>query len=91
MDGGANSAENMIEHGIIKRFFVFEIVVEQGLVHAGRPGDSVSARSGNSFLRKFAHRRLQDRCPALFGAASRAHAGFCCDRHLLTNYLVNII
>src|SRR6266704_2873132 len=64
VDGGANSAENMIEHGIIKRFFVFEIVIEQGLVHAGRPSDGISARPGNAFLRKFAHRRLQDRRPA---------------------------
>ncbi len=81
MNGRANSAKNLIEHSRVNRVLILEVVVEQGLIDACRLGDGIGARSGHAFLGKFAHRCLQDRRAALFGAAAGTKAGFGSGRH----------
>jgi hypothetical protein len=74
VDGGAHSAKHLVEHGAVHGFFVFEVVVEQGLVHAGGTRDGVGAGAGHPFLGKFTDGRFQDGGAAFFGAAAGAKA-----------------
>ena len=70
------SAEDVIEDRAVKRFFVLEVVIQQGLVDSGGARDGVGARPGYAFAGEFTDRSLQDGGPAFFGASAGAQARF---------------
>src|SRR6185437_16695395 len=88
MYGGAQTGKYFVEHRLIKRFFVFEVVIKQRLIDSGRTSDRLRARAGDAFSREFAYCGLQDRGPTLFRAPARSKPSFGDVSHLLTNQLV---
>src|SRR5579864_2199077 len=88
VDCGSNSGKDFVQHRLIKRFLVFEVVIEQRLVDSRGTRNRICARCGNPFARKFPDRGFQNSGPALFGLAASAETGFRDCVHMLTNQLV---
>src|SRR5262249_25413186 len=68
-------AENVVEHGAIKRLFVLEVVIKQSLVHMRAAGNGVGTRSGDPFPSKFLRSGVQNGSAAFFRLSPRTKAG----------------
>src|SRR6478735_937103 len=49
-DSLMEAGKNLVQRRGIKTFFIFEVVIEQGLVDSGSAGNFIGARSGNAFM-----------------------------------------
>src|SRR5581483_1586254 len=79
VNSSSHPAENLIKNSLIEGFFVFEVVIEQCLVYAGEPRNSVGARPGHAFAGEFTHGSLEDGGATFlrFAAGTKSNAVDC--------------
>jgi len=91
LDPFRKTAKDVIEDGAVKRFFVLEVVIEQGLVDLSGAGDGIGTGTGDTFMGKLADSGLQDGGAGFKGAATGTETRFASEQNsLLINQLVRL-
>src|SRR6185312_14683937 len=65
-DAFMQSGKNLVERGSVEALFIFEVVIEKGLIDPGAAGNLVRSRTGNTFMGEFFQSGLEDSGAGLF-------------------------